>query len=58
MKISKEELITKLNELAKETEKDSIKAVDNHRYADELLLDFIGDKKVKKAFNSIERWYE
>ena len=30
---------------------------DNHIKADELLLKYINDEMVTKAFNDIEKWY-
>jgi hypothetical protein len=29
----------------------------SHKVADNLLLDYINDKDVTKAFNNIEKWY-
>lgn len=29
----------------------------NHRHADRVLLDFIGDPEVTKLFDDIEKWY-
>ena len=49
----------KIKELLKK-----LKALDNkhdpasmHIEADDLLLEFIGSKKIKEAFKNIEKWY-
>ena len=53
MEITKKELIDALEKIASnnsDPEKD-------HGDADDLLLNFINDKKVKIAFNKIHKWY-
>lgn len=52
--MEKEELIKQLEELAEMSDGDEEVA---HIKADKLLLNFINDKKVTDAFESIERWY-
>ena len=52
--MTKEQLIQSLNELA-EIEKDDYEV--NHIEADNLLLEFINDDNVKKAFDSVYKWY-
>jgi hypothetical protein len=51
--MTKEELLEKLAYLRKhnwDTEA-------NHGEADDLLLEYINDKDIKKAFEEIEKWY-
>ena len=51
--MSKEELIEGLNEIAE----NSFDEECDHIEADELLLHFINDEDVKKAFDAIKKWY-
>lgn len=50
--MTEEELIKKLKELH---DNDDAEVV--HVKADNLLLEFIDDEKVKKAFRGVRRWY-
>lgn len=52
-KMNVEELIEKLKELQKSNNGKHM----NHIEADNLLLDFIGDEDVYRAFKKIEKWY-
>lgn len=52
--MTKEELIEKLKELKQRNERE---AEGTHIEADELLLKFINDPDVSKAFEDLERWY-
>ena len=54
--MSKEELIKKLRELARRSNNGGDPEV-IHPEADELLIEYIGDEKVKKAFDRIKKWY-
>ena len=47
-----DELIVKLEELINCDDPEAA-----HMEADELLLEYINDKKVTEAFNSIRKWY-
>ena len=49
--MTKKELIEKLLAL------DNNDPEASHSEADDLLLDFINDKKVEEAFYKIEKWY-
>lgn len=49
--MTKEELIKKLKELDRGDKEE------NHVIADQLLLDYIDDQGVGKAFDQIEKWY-
>lgn len=51
-KITKEELLQRLRELL--TSDDTEAA---HSEADQLLIDYIGDKDIAKAFDKLEKWY-
>lgn len=51
MKLKKDELIAKLKEI------DSSDIEKNHIEADNLLLQYINDKKVTEAFKDIYKWY-
>ena len=48
----KEELLKELKKLNKLSDKEHA-----HGRADELLIEYIGDKDIKKAFEKIELWY-
>lgn len=48
--MTKEELIAKLQDLQGDTES-------NHVEADALLLKFINDPEITKAFCKIDKWY-
>lgn len=50
--MTKEELIKKLNELAKHHDPESA-----HGDADDLLLLFINDPEITDAYETIEKWY-
>jgi hypothetical protein len=52
-KITKKELIEKLQEILTSGGDQEI----DHATADELLLQYIGDKKVSQIFNDIDKWY-
>ncbi len=52
--MTKEELINKLNQLSIDSKSDEEIA---HCSADEVLLEFINDPEVTKAFKSIKKWY-
>ena len=49
-------LVTKLKELWKKGEGDH-DWESAHMHADELLLDFIADNKVREVFRKVARWY-
>ena len=51
-KITKEVLIEKLKELQKAGDIEGA-----HGEADDLLLQYIGDKEITREFKKIERWY-
>lgn len=52
-KISREELISKLKELiGDETDPEA-----SHAEADELLLNYINDPEIEKAFEEVPKWY-
>ena len=55
VKMSKEELIERLEEQAKRPHMETPEA---HGEADNLLLDFINDAEVTKAFKKVRKWYE
>lgn len=59
--MTKKELINKLKDLMKKSEgwPDShVYSPDTaHIEADKLLLAYIGDEEVTKAFRAIEKWY-
>ncbi|MCK9556366.1 hypothetical protein M0R36_11250 [bacterium] len=50
--MTKDELIKRLNEI-----KDEGGGEGGHMEADDLLLEYINDPDISKAFNEIERWY-
>lgn len=50
-KISKKKLI----EILKDSQNGNYE--DAHSSADSALLDYINDKEITEAFNSVERWY-
>jgi nicotinate-nucleotide pyrophosphorylase len=54
-KMTKKLLLSKLVEL-ETLSRDGDKEV-CHAEADQLLLDFIDDKRISNAFNVIEKWY-
>jgi hypothetical protein len=49
--MTKEELVLKLKEC------NELGTEDGHMEADELLIEFINDPDVKKAFNDLSKWY-
>lgn len=53
-KLTRTQLIIKLQEISKRRKggEDG-----NHQEADELLLQFIGDVEISKAYNDISKWY-
>ena len=50
--ITKEELIRKLNKLAKYFDYDR-----THAEADNLLLLYLNDEEIKEAYDSVGKWY-
>jgi hypothetical protein len=55
-KLKKEELIKKLENI--ENLRSGITDAENwHMDADDLLLEYINDKDIEKAFNNVKRWY-
>ena len=52
-KISRAELLSRLQELSDDSA--DIEAV--HAEADELLLSYINDKEIEKAFDEVPKWY-
>ena len=52
--MTKAELVKELMELAENEDYDQ--EVD-HRHADNLLLEYIDDKKVYDAYDAIRKWY-
>ncbi|MEK7208519.1 MAG: hypothetical protein AAB699_03180 [Patescibacteria group bacterium] len=60
--MTKEELVKRLLELAESAKgwkwnKDGESPEGAHVKADKALLEYIGDEKVTKAFDSIDKWY-
>ena len=60
--ISKEQLIEKLRDLGARAKDWEVRETDEspesaHVQADNALLEYIGDNRVKSAFKSIEKWY-
>lgn len=55
--MNKKELIKRLKKECNLGWKDGKDAEDNHIHADDLLLEYINDEEVTKAFEEIERWY-
>lgn len=51
--MTKQELIEKLRNI----QKNNFDLESNHGDADDLLLEYIDDKEVTKAFNDIDKWY-
>ena len=51
-KLTKAELIRRLKEECGTHDTEA-----NHSKADELLLEYINDKKVAAAFSDIDKWY-
>lgn len=51
-----DELIAKLKAIRNRSIADSDEETD-HYEADQLLLEYIGDKKVSRAYNAIDKWY-
>lgn len=49
-----EELLNKINEIVEEK---SCPSEDSHYDLDMLLLEYIGDERITKAFNDIDKWY-
>lgn len=62
--LTKEKLLKRLKELKTETDKWSnkirsdITPLEAHEEADDLLLNYISDIEITKAFDAIEKWYE
>lgn len=54
VKISKKKLLLlkNLKSLSRDTDKEHV-----HIEADDLLLEYIGDDSIKRAFLSLELWY-
>jgi len=52
--MTKEELIEELKKIAS---RGSYDIEVNHAEADDLLLEYINDEEVTKAYSSIEKWY-
>lgn len=50
--LDKTELVRRLNNLASHPDRETA-----HGNADELLLQYIGDNDVNKAFHKISKWY-
>ena len=50
--ITKKDLIDKLNEIDNNGDKES-----NHGLADDLLIDYINDADIYKAYGRINKWY-
>ena len=53
--MTRDELLNELLRIAAIEDGDE---VSNHIEADRLLLQFINDEEVTKAFNTIDKWYE
>ena len=51
-KLTKHQLLTVLQELANTNDPESA-----HADADNLLLEYINDAAIKKAFHNIKKWY-
>ena len=51
MKLTKEQLLEKLKECA------NMDTESRHVEADNALLDYIDDEKVRKAFDELSKWY-
>ena len=54
-KISRSNLLDSLKELAQQGYNTDVEAV--HAEADELLLNYINDSEIEKAFENVPRWY-
>jgi hypothetical protein len=50
--MTKEELIKKLSVINETMDKEI-----GHGLADDLLLEYINDEEISKAFNDVEKWY-
>lgn len=50
--MTKEVLLDKLRELASSSDLESA-----HSDADDLLIDFINDSEIRKAYDKIDKWY-
>jgi hypothetical protein len=53
-RVTKERLIEQLREIAIDAQRDAEKA---HGEADEALLHYIADPRVREAFESVKRYY-
>lgn len=54
--MEKRELVQKLNILKISTDNNGDEE-ENHQEADKLLLKFINEEEITKAFNDIRKWY-
>ena len=54
-KISRADLLAALKELSQEGYNSDVEAV--HAEADELLLNYINDSEIEKAFDEVPKWY-
>ena len=50
--MTKEELITELKRANKNLDTECA-----HLKADDLLIEYIGDEDIKKAYGKVEKWY-
>lgn len=55
--MSKDELILSLNEIRDRQRKGNDDTELSHIDADNLLLDYINDEDIKKAFDELIKWY-
>ena len=54
---TKDELIVKLKEIFDRAEAGESDAERDHGDADDALLEYIGDHRVKALYDGIEKWY-
>ena len=50
---TREQVIAALSKLAQDSSDPEV----SHVEADTIILEYIGDKDIKKAFDAIEKWY-
>lgn len=55
--MTKDELLTKLQDLRFKGIALAYDPEDSHAAADKLLLDYINDEQIADAYNNIEKWY-
>jgi hypothetical protein len=55
--MNKEELVEQLKKLQRNKDEEPYDTEQLHIIADSLLLKFIDDKHVNRAFNKVPKWY-